>query len=235
MTPTDAKIWLIGCGGIGGWIAAALGRTLKGGSLTLIDADTVEEHNLDRQLFTTQDIGRSKASVMLKMVGRTVPESVHLAQMPHWFPDPAVDWGSAPDAIFVAVDNHAARKEVLNYLDVNPGTRGFLAANGLLDAEAYFYEASMKDTPADPRIMFPEILTDNSENRLAPPCTGEQQVRFPQLAVANMLAASYAMYLWWHHLMVLPSLKDSGIRAACAIGRVYNTGSRVASATVLPR
>lgn len=231
----EANVWLIGCGGIGGWLASALGRTIKAGSITLIDADIVEAHNLDRQLFTVADIGKSKASVMLRMLARTVPPQVRLAQIPNWFPDPGVDWGQVPDAIFVAVDNHAARREVLEYLDLHPGVEGYFAANGLLDADAYYYLSNLKGTSGDPRKMFPEILTDNTENRLAPPCTGEQQEQHPQLAAANMLAAAYAMYLWWHHRMVLPGLKDSVIRGACAISRVYNTGSRVAHTTIVPR
>ena len=235
MDAIDARVMVIGCGGIGGWLVSCLGRTIKSGAIILVDADTVEEHNLDRQLFSTGDIGQPKADVMAHLLARTVSQDVDIESIVHWFPDSNVNWGEVPDAIFVAVDNHPARKAVLEYLDLHPGCQGFFAANGLLDADAYYYDSTMLGSSADPRVQFPEIETDTSENRLAPPCTGEVQERHPQLAAANMLAAAYAMYLWWHHRMVLPSIKDSSIRGACALSRVFNTSSRVASATIIPR
>lgn len=56
----SSRVVVLGCGGLGSW--AATGLTLGGvGHLTLIDDDTVELSNLNRQLlFRTADIGRSK-------------------------------------------------------------------------------------------------------------------------------------------------------------------------------
>lgn len=65
---TDAHVVLIGCGGIGSpalqYLAAAgIGR------LTLVDSDTVEESNLQRQtIFTTADLGRAKAELAAEWV-----------------------------------------------------------------------------------------------------------------------------------------------------------------------
>lgn len=64
----DAHVVLIGCGGIGSpalqYLAAAgIGR------LTLVDSDTVEESNLQRQtIFTTADLGRAKAELAAQWV-----------------------------------------------------------------------------------------------------------------------------------------------------------------------
>lgn len=66
----QSHVVLVGCGGIGNpalqYLAAAgIGR------LTLIDGDTVDETNLQRQtLFTPADIGRPKADVAAKWVRR---------------------------------------------------------------------------------------------------------------------------------------------------------------------
>lgn len=68
-----AHIVLIGCGGIGSpalqYLAAAgIGR------LTLVDSDTIEESNLQRQtIFTPADIGRSKAEAAAEWVSRFDP------------------------------------------------------------------------------------------------------------------------------------------------------------------
>jgi len=48
----SAKITVIGCGGLGGYIIEELAR-LGIGNMTLVDPDTFEEHNLNRQLFSS--------------------------------------------------------------------------------------------------------------------------------------------------------------------------------------
>jgi molybdopterin/thiamine biosynthesis adenylyltransferase len=69
----DAHVVLIGCGGIGSpalqYLAAAgIGR------LTLIDSDTVDVSNLQRQtIFTPGDVGRPKAEVAAEWVRRFDP------------------------------------------------------------------------------------------------------------------------------------------------------------------
>lgn len=69
-----AHVVLIGCGGIGSpalqYLAAAgIGR------LTLIDSDTIDLSNLQRQtVFTPADVGRAKAEVAAEWVRRFDPE-----------------------------------------------------------------------------------------------------------------------------------------------------------------
>jgi len=69
----DAQVVLIGCGGIGSpalqYLAAAgIGR------LTLVDSDTVDISNLQRQtIFTPNDVGRPKAEVAAEWVRRFDP------------------------------------------------------------------------------------------------------------------------------------------------------------------
>ncbi len=69
----DAHVVLIGCGGIGSpalqYLAAAgIGR------LTLVDSDTVDISNLQRQtVFTPADVGRAKAEVAAEWVSRFDP------------------------------------------------------------------------------------------------------------------------------------------------------------------
>ncbi len=56
----QSHVVILGCGGLGSW--AATGLVLAGvGKLTLVDDDTVELSNLNRQLlFRTSDVGRRK-------------------------------------------------------------------------------------------------------------------------------------------------------------------------------
>ncbi len=55
-----AKVAVIGCGGLGGSVAEVLARLGVGG-LRLVDPDSFEEHNLNRQRFATIDtLGKAK-------------------------------------------------------------------------------------------------------------------------------------------------------------------------------
>ena len=65
-----AKVVVLGCGGLGSW--SACGLACAGvGELVLIDDDTVELSNLNRQLlFTEDDIGASKAEAAALALSR---------------------------------------------------------------------------------------------------------------------------------------------------------------------
>ena len=62
-------IIVVGSGGTGTYLLKELSRYLQGGlgnitAFTIIDGDTVEDKNLERQSFAEDDIGFNKAAVM---------------------------------------------------------------------------------------------------------------------------------------------------------------------------
>jgi len=58
----NAKIFIAGCGGLGGFVIDGLART-GANNLTLCDGDTFDESNLNRQIFCDRSgIGRGKAA-----------------------------------------------------------------------------------------------------------------------------------------------------------------------------
>ncbi len=60
----NSHIWLFGAGGVGGFVAEALIRAGVG-KLTVVDGDTVNVTNLNRQVLATHDtIGKPKVSVL---------------------------------------------------------------------------------------------------------------------------------------------------------------------------
>lgn len=69
----DAKIVIIGCGGLGS--VAAIYLAASGiGNILLIDFDVVDESNLHRQVFyKLEDIGKSKAEVLSKYIKSISP------------------------------------------------------------------------------------------------------------------------------------------------------------------
>jgi tRNA A37 threonylcarbamoyladenosine dehydratase len=71
----QARVILFGVGGVGGWCAEALLRTGVG-HLTIVDFDTIDPSNLNRQVVSTaQNIGLSKVEEMRKRLLSIVPEA----------------------------------------------------------------------------------------------------------------------------------------------------------------
>lgn len=68
----NAKITVIGCGGIGGEVIEMLAR-MGVGELVLVDEDAFDLSNLNRQtLATVDDIGFDKSSVACKKVKKLI-------------------------------------------------------------------------------------------------------------------------------------------------------------------
>src|SRR3954470_6117987 len=72
-----AQIVIVGCGGIGAYVAQHVGRLMRvlyddqrGVNLTLCDPDVVEEKNLGRQLFCEAEIGMPKAEALGRRYGQ---------------------------------------------------------------------------------------------------------------------------------------------------------------------
>ena len=70
----EARILVLGVGGLGSWTALSL-ACCGVGELTLVDGDEVELSNLNRQiLYSEDDIGRPKAAVAAEAIARFNPE-----------------------------------------------------------------------------------------------------------------------------------------------------------------
>ena len=207
------QVIIIGCGGIGAWIAQCLVKTLGPRDwITLIDGDTIEKHNLDRQLFGPRDVGKKKSNALrmqLKEGARCGIESItgYLGEDLEWLPNagykPEDTW------IMVAADNHPARANALMLADTM-NSHCIIAANNYETSEAYYYNPKWVGGDRDPREYYPELLTDKTDDPLSPPCTGEVLESSPQLALFNMRAAADALWLHRFWSVVLPELMEEG-------------------------
>lgn len=70
---TPKSVAVVGCGGIGSWVATFL--AISGvEKLFLFDGDTVERHNLNRTLFTEEDVGKPKVESLSEKLKVQRPE-----------------------------------------------------------------------------------------------------------------------------------------------------------------
>jgi hypothetical protein len=187
--------FIIGCGGIGSWLVPLLLRTKpKEDTLVLMDGDIVEERNFDRQLFMPEHLGWNKAEALAATFGlvNVLPRYLQKSTRPE---------AKHEDWIWCCVDNHPARAECLAWVDDLFTARAyvtlFLGGNEYEYQEAYVYRPLWKNLETlDPRLRFPEILTDKSGDAARPSCTGLTQKENPQLALYNFLVAGSMVHLW---------------------------------------
>ncbi len=104
-------VTVVGCGGTGGFVADGLTRMLpRDKGLVLIDMDTVEERNLNRQSFTAADVGLFKSEALAKRLAGKYQRPVQYSVLP-------VGAGDLPRGIIVGcLDNGPGRQMITDYL-----------------------------------------------------------------------------------------------------------------------
>ena len=131
----NPSIAIIGCGGTGGFVAEAICRLFTGRRATIIlmDHDSVEPHNLLRQNFHRQDVGKLKSAVLAERLSltynRTIGYSTELFRaMSIWERPP---WDNFHTNLMIGcVDNAEARTEMDRHLSTHPSTWLIDAGNG---------------------------------------------------------------------------------------------------------
>lgn len=105
---------LFGVGGVGGYVAEALGRAGIG-TLTLVDKDTVSVSNINRQIIAIYDtVGRSKTEVMAERLRSINPEIKLECRDCFFLPDTADTFDFAKyDYVVDAVDTVTAKLELV--------------------------------------------------------------------------------------------------------------------------
>jgi len=101
----QSTVLIIGCGGLGGFVAEMLTR-IGVGKLILCDGDVFEEHNLNRQNFSSpKTIGRLKAEVLKENLEAINP-ALHVKTITAFF-DPQKDANllHEADVVVDALDN----------------------------------------------------------------------------------------------------------------------------------
>ncbi len=132
----EPRMVIVGCGGTGGFVAEHLCRLFTGRNarITLVDHDRVEPHNLLRQNFYQEDVGKFKSQALAERLARAYGRPMEYSTHP-FAPDGEKDYPGLPrykPALLIGcVDNAAARREMAEALEGNQGRLWLIdAGNG---------------------------------------------------------------------------------------------------------
>lgn len=118
----NATVMVIGLGGVGSACAEALARGGVG-KLIILDRDTVEESNINRQLIAfTSTLGRVKAEVMAEKIADINPDCVIMKQHIFLTPDniPAVlEQFPRPDYVLDCIDTISQKLAIAHWCASN--------------------------------------------------------------------------------------------------------------------
>jgi molybdopterin/thiamine biosynthesis adenylyltransferase len=185
------KIIVVGCGGTGSLAMGYLARMLRKTStnVLLIDGDSVEDKNLERQGFSSCDVGESKAAILADEVQAVGLNNVQFiseylidkSQLPHEKGDLTILIG--------CVDNHRARQVMHQYFYSLDDCIYIDSANEFDAGEVCVaVRASGKDIAPPRGYYFPDVLTDRSPRADELGCD-TVNISAPQHMITNSLMA----------------------------------------------
>lgn len=210
MSNKQHRFILIGAGGIGTWLAAGLVRLLEwkypGSALIIVDGDTFEEKNKERQDFTkTGNKATVKAYELTSQFNQT-----NIIPVPKWIVgenfEGVDDENSSKikasqlitdgDVVFAVVDNFAARKIIfdaasnLNHIDVFTGGND----DALFGSIYHYQKRDGKEITEHPVVTHSEYENPPDKNPGELSCQERSKIQGgTQLLATNMAVAAFLL------------------------------------------
>ena len=104
-----SKVFVAGCGGLGGYVIEELGR-IGVGRITAVDGDVFEESNLNRQIFSSMmTLGKSKALTAKERMAAVNPEITVIPIQAMITEENAREFLQGHDIVVDALDNAPSR------------------------------------------------------------------------------------------------------------------------------
>ena len=217
ITGIKFNIYVLGAGGTGTYFIKEFSRyiaSLKNPPVAdrmfVMDGDTVEKKNLDRQAFLPEDVGFKKSSVIADVINHTLFEDGNMewVSVPSYLTDlsqlsiiptstmeATAEWFERRNHclnipfIFSCVDNHAARLLLEEYFNSQVNCILFDSANEFDNGECVFAAKMGGKVIAPVRShYFPDIKTGDLRPVTEMSCT-ELNTVAPQHIFTNMYAA----------------------------------------------
>lgn len=194
------NIKIIGLGGVGSILSGRLCRFLNYGigleltpNITLVDGDTYEEKNYERQEFSTLGNKAEVKATDLEIEFPNIPMDVFPAFVNETTLSDVIREG---DVIFLCVDNHKTRMIVNNYCKQLKNVTLISGGNELTDGNVQTYvRVDGVDKTPDIAAYHPEIANPDDKLPDEQSCEelshSEPQLYFANLGVATLMCWSF--------------------------------------------
>jgi molybdopterin/thiamine biosynthesis adenylyltransferase len=160
----NIKIHIIGCGGIGSFLAYDLAMLGLAENLVLWDNDTVEDHNIPNQNFLIEHIGMSKCAALADFINRKTGVKPKIKE--RFFTE---DSHILDGIVVLCTDNIDSRKLVYNDVKDRENVKAII--DGRLGGESFVIYTTVLDSTIE-RESYEQTFFDASETAELP-CTAK--------------------------------------------------------------
>lgn len=200
------KIKVIGLGGIGSYLVEPLARYLNHSAdfteMTVVDGDSYEEKNRNRQQF---DRLEKKATVTADNVQKRFPKIHFRSKAEYITEDNVISTIREGDVVFLCVDNHKTRKTVSDRCKELDNVTLISGGNDFTDGNVIYYKrvngedvtkplTELHDSIANPQDKNPGELSEAERQG----CERETETN-PQLLFTNLAIASCMCNVYYAH------------------------------------
>lgn len=200
------KVKVIGLGGIGSYLVEPLARYLSYSGdqieMTLVDGDSYEEKNRNRQQFDRLD---KKAAVSAEMLQKKFPKIHFRSKSEYVTEDNIVGLVRETDNVFLCVDNHKTRKIVSDRCEELDNVTLISGGNDYTDGNVIYYNrVDGEDITKSPTELYKEIANPQDKNpgelteEQRQGCARETETS-PQLLFTNLAIASSMCNVFYAH------------------------------------
>lgn len=222
MSNAPKRVIVVGCGGIGSWLSHGLAKALQFqapySALILVDGDTFEQKNAERQQFShvgnkahvlAEDVQQSNRSVFVVPKAAWIVSDEIAAQNETEEEEDAIVVSKISasslmeegDIVYVCVDNHSARKLIFeaasqyNNIDVFTGGNNSADDPDPLFGSVYHYRRrDGQDVTVSPLVIHPEMAHPQDKNPGELSCQERAELDGgSQLLAVNMAVAAYLL------------------------------------------
>lgn len=199
----ELNVSIIGLGGVGSSLVKLLSRYINYSKdircrMLLIDGDSYEPKNLERQEFTqmgnkAECQERELSSKFKNILFNSIPEYINEGNINHIIQDNSV--------IFICVDNHKTRMIINNYCKTLNDVTVISGGNEFTDGNAQlFVKKGGKELTPDICAYHPEIA--NPEDKLPEEMSCEELAHSqPQLLFTNVGVATFMCFLFYNSVI----------------------------------
>jgi sulfur carrier protein ThiS adenylyltransferase len=125
-----SSVGIAGLGGLGSNVAMALARAGIG-RLVIVDFDSVEKSNLNRQAYTVDQVGMRKTEALMQNIAKANPDVDVTAFYHHLEPGNMSDIFSSVDVVIEALDSAATKAAFIEEISLAYPKKPLIAASGV--------------------------------------------------------------------------------------------------------